>query len=49
MDITEGKMRGDEITFKVGSQTYTGRVTPLADRIDGSTATPWRATRDRSK
>jgi precorrin-6B methylase 2 len=49
VDITEGRMRGDEITFKVGSQTYIGRVTPLADQIDGSTATPWRAIKDRSK
>jgi precorrin-6B methylase 2 len=48
-EISDAKMRGDEITFKVGSQTYTGRVTPLADQIDGSTVTPWRAIRDRSK
>jgi hypothetical protein len=26
MPITEGKLRGEEITFKVGTTQYTGRV-----------------------
>ena len=38
--ISEGKLRGDELTFKVGSTTYTGKVN--GNTIQGS---GWTATR----
>jgi len=38
--ISEGKLRGDELTFKVGSTTYTGKVN--GNTIQG---TGWTATR----
>lgn len=43
--IANGKMRGDEISFTVGSNTYRGRVT--GNRIEGSTSDggKWQATR----
>jgi hypothetical protein len=43
--ITNGKMRGDEISFTVGSNTYRGRVT--GNRIEGTTSDggKWQATR----
>jgi hypothetical protein len=41
--ITEGKMRGDEITFKAGGTTYTGRVS--GNSIKGTTPNGWSATK----
>jgi hypothetical protein len=43
--IANGKMRGDEISFTVGSNTYRGRVT--GNRIEGTTSDggKWQATR----
>jgi precorrin-6B methylase 2 len=43
--ISEGKMRGEEITFKVGNATYTGRVqgNTLAGTVSGGGK--WTATR----
>lgn len=43
--IANGKMRGDEISFTVGSNTYRGRVT--GNRIEGKTSDggKWQATR----
>jgi hypothetical protein len=43
--ISEGKLRGDELTFKVGNTTYTGKVD--GNSIRGTTGpTPnWTATR----
>ena len=40
--ISDGKLRGDEITFKVGNAVYTGRVQGTTIRgTDGS----WSATK----
>jgi precorrin-6B methylase 2 len=41
--ITEGKMRGDEITFKAGGTTYTGRVS--GNTIKGTSPNGWSATK----
>ncbi len=43
--ITEGKLRGEEITFKVGNATYTGRVqgNTLAGTVSGGGK--WTATK----
>jgi precorrin-6B methylase 2 len=41
--ITEGKMRGDEITFKAGNTTYTGKVN--GNSIQGSSPSGWSATK----
>ena len=46
--ISEGRLQGDQITFKVGNTQYSGRVS--ADRIDGTTITgsstgKWSATK----
>jgi len=43
--ITNGKMRGDQITFMVGDRIYNGRATD--NRMEGvfSTETRWQATR----
>ena len=43
--IANGKMRGDELSFTVGSNTYRGRVT--GNRIEGTTSDggKWQATR----
>ena len=41
--ITEGKMRGDEITFKAGGTTYTGRVS--GNTIKGTSPSGWSATK----
>jgi hypothetical protein len=37
--ISEGKLRGDEITFKAGNTTYTGKVEGDTIRGNGWTAT----------
>jgi hypothetical protein len=46
--VTEGRLRGDTITFKAGDVTYTGRVS--VDAIEGTmtsakNTSSWRATR----
>ena len=41
--ITDGKMRGDEITFKAGNTTYTGRVS--GNTIKGTSPNGWSATK----
>ena len=46
--ISEGKLRGDQITFTTGNAQYTGRVN--GDKIEGTTKsggkeTAWQATR----
>jgi hypothetical protein len=48
--ITEGRLNGEQITFKVGATQYAGRVS--AERIDGTATTTgkrenWTATRQR--
>jgi len=43
LPITEGKMRGDEITFKAGNTTYTGKVN--GNSIQGSSPSGWSATK----
>jgi hypothetical protein len=46
--ITDGKMNGDQITFRAGNAQYTGRVAGNAIEgmvRNGSTNTNWRATR----
>jgi Methyltransferase domain len=48
--ITEGRLNGEQITFKVGGAQYSGRVS--ADRIEGTATTSgkpenWTATRQR--
>jgi precorrin-6B methylase 2 len=42
--VSEGRLRGEEITFKVGADTYTGRVqgNTLSGTVNGR---PWTATR----
>jgi hypothetical protein len=44
-EITNGRMRGDQITFKVGDRIYSGRV--VENRMEGvfSIETSWQATR----
>jgi precorrin-6B methylase 2 len=41
--ITEGRLRGDEITFKAGNTTYTGRVS--GNTIKGTSPSGWSATK----
>ncbi len=43
VQITDGKMRGDEITFKAGNTTYTGKVS--GNSIQGSSPSGWSATK----
>ena len=43
LPITDGKMRGDEITFKAGNTTYTGKVS--GNSIQGSSPSGWSATK----
>jgi hypothetical protein len=41
--ISDGKMHGDEITFKAGGTTYTGRVS--GNTIKGTSPNGWSATK----
>jgi hypothetical protein len=45
--ITDGKLTGDQITFKVGNATYTGRVSgnSITGTIAGGPGGSWTATR----
>jgi hypothetical protein len=45
--ISDGKLRGDEITFRAGAVQYTGRVkgNVIEGTTSGGTPTNWRATR----
>ena len=43
VQITDGKMRGDEITFKAGGTTYTGHVS--GNTIKGTSPNGWSATK----
>jgi hypothetical protein len=43
--ITNGRLRGDQITFTAGSTTYTGRVDGNTMAGTTSTGVAWRATR----
>jgi SAM-dependent methyltransferase len=43
--ISEGKLRGDEITFTVGTAKYTGRVNGNSMKGTGSAGGAWSATR----
>ena len=43
VQITDGKMHGDEITFKAGGTTYTGRVS--GNTIKGTSPNGWSATK----
>jgi precorrin-6B methylase 2 len=43
MEITKGRMRGDEISFTAGTTTYTGRVSGNA--IKGTSPSGWSATK----
>ena len=43
--ISEGKLRGDEITFKAGTTVYTGKVDGTTIRGTGATGGGWTATR----
>jgi hypothetical protein len=43
--VTEGRLRGDEITFKAGNATYTGRVDGNTIRGSVSGGGTWTATR----
>ena len=46
--ITEGKLRGEEITFTAGGAQYTGRIngdTLQGSMVSGGRTTEWRATR----
>jgi SAM-dependent methyltransferase len=45
--VTEGKLRGDQIEFNVGSLHYNGRVSGnvIEGTTAGSASAPWRATR----
>ena len=45
--IAEGKLRGDEITFKVGGATYTGKVegNSIRGTASGTNGSNWTATR----
>jgi len=46
-DISEGRLRGSEITFKAGNATYTGRVdgNTITGTITGGRGGTWTATR----
>ena len=41
--ISEGRLRGDEITFTVGTTKYTGKVN--GNSMRGTSGAPWTATR----
>jgi precorrin-6B methylase 2 len=45
--VTEGKLRGDEITFKVGAATYTGKVdgSSMKGSIAGGSGGNWSASK----
>jgi len=43
--ITDGKMRGEEITFKVDNASYTGRVEGNTMRGTATGGRSWTATR----
>ena len=45
--ISEGKLRGEEITFKVGNATYTGRAqgNTMRGTVTGGSGGSWTATR----
>ena len=45
--VSDGRLRGDEITFKVGNTTYTGRVNggTMSGTVSGATNGTWSATR----
>jgi hypothetical protein len=43
--IADGKLRGEEITFKVGNDTYTGRVQGNTMSGTVSNGQKWSATR----
>jgi SAM-dependent methyltransferase len=45
--ISEGRLKGEEISFKVGDSQYVGRVNGnvISGEIKGSRPGPWRATR----
>jgi precorrin-6B methylase 2 len=45
--ISEGKLRGDEITFKVAGGTYTGKVegTTMSGTASGTNGSSWTATK----
>jgi len=45
--VTEGRLRGDQIEFNVGSLHYNGRVSGnvIEGTTAGSASAPWRATR----
>jgi hypothetical protein len=45
--ISDGKLRGEEITFKVGNATYTGRVqgNTVRGTVAGGSGGSWTATR----
>ena len=45
--ISDGRLRGDEITFKVANAVYTGRVqgNTLRGTVTGGSGGTWTATR----
>jgi len=45
--ISDGKLRGDEITFKVGNAVYAGRVqgNTIRGTVTGGSGGAWTATR----
>ena len=45
MNISTGKVIGDQITFTAGTQQYTGRVNGNSIEGIAQTSTGWRATR----
>ena len=45
LNISSGKVIGDQITFTAGTKHYTGRVTDNAIEGIAQTSTGWRATR----
>jgi hypothetical protein len=51
MAITNGRLRGDEIRFTVGSVSYVGRVNgnTMRGEVKGATATAWMAVRKPEK
>jgi SAM-dependent methyltransferase len=51
MPITNGRLRGDEIRFTVGSVSYVGRVNgnTMRGEVKGATATAWTAVRKPEK
>jgi hypothetical protein len=49
--ITNGKLRGDQISFSAGNTEYTGRVNgnDIEGTMRGASAGPWHATRMAAK